>query len=781
VDPLLQKLLGFACRRPAVVFVLTGLLTLFFGYHAIHLKVDPNVESLIPENSEMRRLMDRNKKLGISGEYLVLAVSSENPLTLGKLAVLDRVLRRLEELPELKPGITPFNLLTFEKKGTRLAVVPLAPGQRAPRSEEELAVFRKRLTSAPHARNLVVSSDTTVLNAVFPTTPIADFASLMDRVRGIVAQLDGYYKYYLSGSVPFVERTGVFLSRDFARLSLVAALAILLFYFLGFRTLRGVILPFLVVALGTLWSMGFMAALGFSLSVVNIVTPPLVLTLGSSYAIHILNQYYRTGRGGQKDAAWIPTAVAKVTRTVLLAALTTVAGFLSLLTTSIRQTREFALASGFGIVACALLALFFLPALLALLKAPRAQQIERVHAGFVARAMGRLGPAVLRRRVLIAAALGVVTAAFLFALTRIDTNTDTISYFPQKDRVVQDMYFLTSKLGGFDEISVTVRAPDREPGYFLQPEPLQMVSALESRLKAIPDICYAVSFPAYLRYMNLVMNGEEGIPKTRGLILLLSRFMRVLAAEQGAGSPAANLFNEDFSELTLSFRIYNSRTGKFIDEQGLRDLLGKMKAVIAPSLPPGAGYDIRGMGLQYLSLSDLLRRNLVTSLLLSILIVFMIDLAAFRSLRFAGLSIVPLVSGVMLNFIFMALVRIPLDMTTIMVSSVAVGVGVDNAIHFILFYRGRRREEPAHRDKALTETLTVTGRPIVLTTVSIVAGLAVLTLASFRPILYFGVLLVFTLSATCASTLVLLPALTSLTPRSRAPHAAAGNKPRGTP
>jgi predicted RND superfamily exporter protein len=189
-----------------------------------------------------------------------------------------------------------------------------------------------------------------------------------------------------------------------------------------------------------------------------------------------------------------------------------------------------------------------------------------------------------------------------------------------------------------------------------------------------------------------------------------------------------------------------------------------MKPLVAAGLPAEVSTELWGMGLQYLSLSDLLRGNLARSFGLSVLLVLGVAVLSFRSLRYGLLAIVPLVSGMMLNFLLMALARIPLDMTTIMVSSVAVGMGVDDAIHFILSYRRRRARVAGDPRRAVAVTLVGTGRPIFLTSLSIVAGLAVLALASFRPIVYFGVLVVFTLAATCASTLLVLPALLALLP-----------------
>ena len=777
---LIRRILQFSCRHSLPVILATAVVTLLFGWLASRLRVNPDVESLVPENAAVRALMNRYRQGGLSGEYLVVAVSGPDLFDLAKLGAYGEALSRLEALPELEPGITPFNLVSFEKKGTRLVAVPVAPGRRAPRTPEELELFRRRLAATPYAANLVVSRDLTVLAAFFPAAHIRDFAALMLQVRTITAPLEQHYRLYLSGSIPFVERTGVYMSRDLVVLLAAGAALILLFYYLAYRSLRGVLLPFLVVMLGTVWSLGLMSALGFSLTLLNIVTPPLLLTVGSSYGIHILNRYYRGAAGQGKG--WLAGTLEEVSGTILWASLVSIIGFASLVTTNIRQVREFAVVTSFGTVSCALLALFFFPAVLSLLPPPARRQARRVRAGLLSGMLLRLSRFVVRRPWPIVAGLAACAVGFALSQPFIQTDTDTIGYFPPQDRVVRDMYFLTGKIGGFDELNLSLLAPEGQQGYFLRPEVLARVDALERRLAGIPDICYAVSFATYVRFLNQVASGQDRIPENRALILLLSRLVRALAAQSGGSNPASGLANEDFSRLTLSFRIYNSRTGKFINEQGLRDLLAEMKPLIASGLPAEVRAELWGMGLQYLSLSDLLRSNLVRSFGMSVLLVLAVAVLTFRSLRYGLLTIVPLVSGMMLNFLLMAVARIPLDMTTIMVSSVAVGMGVDDAMHFILSYRRRRARVPGDPRRAVAVTLVGTGRPIFLTSLSIVAGLAVLALSSFRPILYFGVLVVFTLAATCASTLIVLPALLALLPgRSRLTKAPLSEKISGSP
>ncbi len=148
-------------------------------------------------------------------------------------------------------------------------------------------------------------------------------------------------------------------------------------------------------------------------------------------------------------------------------------------------------------------------------------------------------------------------------------------------------------------------------------------------------------------------------------------------------------------------------------------------------------------------------------MLISLVLIFLLTTIGFKSLRYGLFSIIPLTTAIMFNFIFMVVMDIPLDMTTVMFTSVVIGVGVDNAIHFLLQYRKQAEFYPDDIEKRILETMIITGRPILLTTASIVGGLMVLTIANFQPVIYFGVLVSVTLLAAAVGTLVILPAILS--------------------
>jgi len=179
--------------------------------------------------------------------------------------------------------------------------------------------------------------------------------------------LERHYTVYITGAPVILHTTKTALLGDVPKFLVLSVIVILAILYLSFRSLRSLGLPLIVVGLGTLWAMGTMHLLGFELTVVSIMVPPLVLTLGSAYSIHILNQYYREARVKGEDKAWIAQSVGHINQTILLAALTTIIGFSSLASANLSQIKEFRLATSIGVVYCALLTLFFFPAILRLL------------------------------------------------------------------------------------------------------------------------------------------------------------------------------------------------------------------------------------------------------------------------------------------------------------------------------------------------------------------------------------------------------------------------------
>lgn len=767
-EPIVYRLLNFSQKHAVPVMVITAALTLVMGYFALHIEINPDIESLLPDDEENIQLMEKYGKGGEYSDYLMVAVESDNPFTLEGLRSFGNAIQKIGDLPNIRPFINPFNMITFQKNGKKLDIVKVTDNGGPPRNEEELVRFRENIVNDPFARKLIISDNGKMLSAIFGTKKVQGYRPEILTLLSIISELEDHYKVYVSGLAMSTYTGILYVKKDLPRLLSITAVLILLIYYLGFRAKRAVILPMAVISFGTVWSVGFMGLLHYPLTVISIATPPLVLILGSSYSIHILNQYYREGARRSSDSMWITRAVAHVNRTIMLASATTIIGFGSLLATTTRQSRQFGISTSVGIISCALLSLFFLPAAISLMKPPTNRQSKKVLEGTITRAMKSLSRFVLRYRILVFAAVALTAVAFGFSLRHIKHQTDYVAYFPPHEKHVQDTIYTAEHLSGFQQIQLTLTAPGDTRDYFLDREALEKISRFEEKLKSHKDVVYVASFVSYLKHLNRIMTGDYAIPEKRGLILLLSRYIKTLSSYNSEdNSMIGALANADFSQLSISFRVYNSEDKHYLFEDDLRELVENVKTDMHAMLDPATKPELWGSSLRFLTLSKITNRDQRISMLISIILIFTITSIAFRSLRYGFCSLFPLVTGIMTNFIAMALLQIPLDMTTVMVTSVAIGVGVDNSIHLLIQFRKQHTLFPNDISKALSNTLTITGRPILLTTASIVGGLLVLTFSSFRPIIYFGILVSITLFATAIGSLVVLPVILSLGRKSR--------------
>lgn len=754
----MRKILEFSIKHSLLIIVLTIILTLAMAFAASKIQANPNLAALMPENEKLKTLMEKYDSGSSQKDPFLLALEVKGELSIEALQVYEKVIKEVDELTE---GFSSsiFNAVSFKKAGGRLAPIPLMPSSRAPQNEEEFAAYKENLKNDLFSNDIFFADMGNKYNTLFFHPP-SDDLGIIEPYYKIVGQLDPYFKTYTTGTIFLTQRSSVYLSQDLLKLLSLALIAILIFYYIGFRSKRAVLLPMTIVIFGTIWALGLMGILGFELTMISIVIPPLVLTIGTSYAIHFLNQYYHDAQTDHNNNDWIVEASLHVNMTIILAALTTIIGFMSLLFTSMEASRNFGLSTSIGIFACAVLSLTFLPAALSRMKNPNTIQKKRVRHGKFTTFMGLVSDAVYHLRVVFSLLFLVIAVAFFFAYPKITHQSDYVSYFPAEDPEVASLNYIMKNFAGIQRLNLTISAPEGSKNYFLEPENLVKISELEKILNSHDDVMRISSFPSIIRDLNLIMTGKREVPQSRGLMLLMSRYFKALSANIETGL-SNNMVNGDFSRINLTIMMYNHESNAFLAEDGLKNLIKFIETNTETSLDGNLNYDIWGYDLQFLDLADNVNKDQILSTTISILLVLIISAFFFKSIVYGLITLIPLLSGLMLNFIFMVLLKIPLDITTMMVSSVAIGVGVDDAIHYLLQFKRQLLMGGSIKD-VLHSCGRISGRPIALTTASIVCGLLVLTLASFKGIAYFGALVSFTLTFTMIGTLVILPAILAI-------------------
>ena len=703
------------------------------------------------EISEYIYPTDRDNNTGYWDGYVII-FSSEEMFTPEVLNEVYAVRANLEKRWEIGQCLSPFDYVTVEKKGTRLSLVPIAPVKAGEIwTDDDVEVFKRRLMNDSVAKDYLYSSDGTTIMIYYRARGLNE-ASIAE-LDTIVNPLRQYGRVALNGGGLLTNAVYKYINTDLIVLAVLCFIAILFVFFFSFRTIKSMLIPASLSLMGIIWTLGLMAMYGYNLTIVTILTPCLVLTFGSSYSIHMISEYFKA----MDDKESLPKHYSKITKTILFAMITTVSGFLSQLICRMQLFREFGITISFGVLICAILSFTYIPAVLAFAKPPKQKSVKKISNGILNKLIGKCSIFVEKLWWLMLILLVLLTIFFFAIKDDMGFDSNYMKYFPSSDPIVQDTIYFAKTLGGTDPYYLTIKAPNNEANFFLKSENLKLIYAYENAVMAAnPDLVQVLSFSQYVSFLNEVYNGEKGIPDNAGLINYLSRTLKQIKAQ--IGSDVLNfILSDDGSEITLSMRHYDY-VEQDIQTNASAKRIEQTLDYYRYMLPEGTTSKIWSGATSGLRASEMIIEDQNKATIISMILILVFASFACVSITSGISSLIPVLTAVMLNYVFMWTFNIPFDMITIGFSSVAIGAGVDDAIHFLLRLKSRRKENP-NEDyiEAIKKNIIDTGRPIILTTVSVDLGLIMLLFASFNPIKYFGALMCLALTAAMLATLFILP------------------------
>ena len=695
-----------------------------------------------------------DKTGGRFSDGYVIIFSSERMFEPEVLNKIYEVRDNLSKRYEIGQCLSPFDYVTVEKRSTRLSIVPIAPVKQGETwTEEDAEIFYERLMNDDVAKNYLYTDGGHTIMIYYRARGLN--ATSIAELDTIVNPLREYGRVALNGGGLISNAVMNYLNKDLITLLALCFAIMLAVYYFSFHSFRAMLLPASLSIIGIIWTLGTMALAGYKLTIVTVLTPCLVLTLGSSYSIHMVSEYFEAMV--EKDGNRLASHFTRISKTIFFAMATTVAGFLSLLICRTPMFKEFGITISIGVFYCAILAFTYIPEMLSKMRPPKQKQINTVENGLLTKIIEKMSNGITKYWYIFLILLLIIIVVFAFVRDDIGFDSNYMSYFPEDDPIVQDSIYFAKTLGGTDPYYLTITAPNNEPGFFLKSENLKDVYAYECAvLAADPDIVQSLSFTQYVSFLNKVYNGKTEIPNNNGLINLLYRVLNQIEGQIGSNVLDV-LINEDASEITLSMRNYDYVEQDLQTTSSARRLEQTLD-YYRYMLPEGTSSEIHCAASSGVRASDMIMVDQNRSTILSYVITFILAAIAVASIRYGISTVVPVAVGVMINYIFMWGVGIPFDIVTVGFSSVAIGTGVDDAIHFLLRYRSKRKTNPEQSvPEALRENIRETGRPMFLTTISVDAGLLMLLFASYTPIKLFGVLLSLALTAAMLAALCILP------------------------
>jgi len=729
-----DRLAKLALGHGRALLAVLGLATLAFGAGYARLGWSDDPEILALEGSDELDFYREFVQRWGSDELIVLGWEVDDAFSPGALEQLRGLGDALLELEGVRWVSTLDTAFSVDTGPFGPYARPLVPDEIG-----DAAGVREAALANPFVRGALVSADGKLLLAAVqlegndlgnPATErrvLSDLEALLARPE--FAALD----VRLVGSPVFNRALSQLNRRDNAIFTPLALAIIALVLLVLFRALAPVALALGVLGVSVVWTLGSMGWLGVPMNITTSLLPPLLMVIAVADGIHVLSCYVdELGRGKSREAALRDT-LGEVAAPCLWTALTTALGFLSLLSVRIESVRSFAAFAALGVAFALLHSLLLMPALLVRVPLEAAARSRRPLPG-----LGLLGRAARRPWLALGLAL-VPLAAALYALPRVEVATHDGEFFRASHPINRAYRMLEARIGGVTPFELELVPP---PGAELHSaSTVRAVHALQTELKAIPELTHGTSIADLLVASTPGLDLSDPEAVERALFLVST-----LAPEE-----VEHYLRDEPARARISARALAMTSARS------SELLSLVRERAAEVLPPGWSARATGLVPVFSQMEQYLVTGQLSSYGLAVASIFAVFALGFRSLRLAAIALLVNVVPIALGAVFMAATGIRLDVATVMVASIAMGVIDDDTVHLISTWKSAV-ERSGDSAAALEHAFEVAGRAILVTSVILVAGFAALALSGFQPTAHFGLLVCAAVAAALLADLLILPA-----------------------
>ena len=747
----MEPIIRWVVRLRWVVIAAFLGITAFFATRIPDARMDPEVKNQLPTDMPSRLDLDRIEELFGGTDMTLVLLQAEDVLEADTLGRIRQLTRRFERLKPVDRITSLFTLKDIRSEGGDMIVDPAV--KRIPKDEKGRRALRDSLRNNEFAYGNVVSEDfTTAAIIIFKKMDVSD-EELLSLIEKVIEENPGD-ESVVYGGMPFIRRTMSEDMRHDLRLFLPVGLAIMLvFLFVSFRQLRGVLLPFLVVCMAIVVGLGLIPLLGWKIQMVTIILPVILIAVANDYGIHLMAAYQEHNQpGNDLDREGLARIVGSTLgKPILATGVTTMAGLLCLLAHEVVPAERLGILSAAGIAFALLASLAFVPAVLSLL--PVARPVATAAGGNAnARGLELLllwnARLVTRHPGAVTLVSGVLLAGFTAGIVLLRVDTNPVNYYTEDSPVARSADLVNRHLGGVNSVSVVAEGDIKDPVV------MDRIDRLEKSFRELPIVGQTSSIARTLRKMNRVMNEDDPdfdrVPESREAI---AQYL-LLYSMSGDPEDFDRLVDFPYQHALVTARIKTASSRDFAEiARFTRDAVDKEKS--------GTFTRVSGFAVVYADLVDAVIDGQLLSLSLSVLLVALMVAFLLRSPMAGVLTFVPLGLAAATLFGLMGLLGIELNLITAMLSSIMIGVGVDYTIHFLWRYREERRkgQDPV---PAMEKTLTTTGRGIVFNALSVIVGFTVTFGSSFLPVRHSGFLIVVSIGMCLVGALQLLPSVALL-------------------
>lgn len=755
-----HKVAALIIKFRVALLVLLLAATAVMGFYATKVELSYEFTNAIPtDNPKYKDYQAFRKQFGEDGNLMVIGVQTDKfftPAFFNDYAVLVHKLEKVKAVENVLSVPGAINLVK-DTTNDQLKVVRLIGDQPITNGDS----IRDAFYNLPFYRGFLYNPDTkTYMMALRIDKQVLNSKNRTGVVKEIVEAGDAFGKahnveMHYSG-LPLIrtmmasqvqQEMKLFLALSFILTAVILALF--------FRSISAVLASMLVVAVGVIWSVGTIVLLGYKITLLTALIPPLIVVIGIPNCVYLLNKYHSEYNKHQNKTKALLRMVDKMGIVTLFTNLTAAIGFGVFYFTKSALLKEFGLVAGINIMAVFVISLIFIPALFSFLPAPKGHHTSYLESRWMNNLLNTLTNWVFSHRIWIYVATLIICIFSVAGIMRLQSVGHIVDDLPKDDKVYKDLKFFEANFHGVMPLEVVIDTK-RKNGAVSLPV-LQKMDELVTYLKRFPEIGHSLSIIEGVKFARQAY--YEGDSSSYGIPNMFdAAFIAPYLRSKGDKS---SMFNK------LISAFMDSTKQKTRISVNMADVGSKRLPVLLDSIRPktyqlfdSTKYKVTftGTSIVFLEGSKFIINSLRDSLILAFIMIFGCMVVLFRSWRILLISMVINIVPLLITAGLMGWVGIPIKPSTVLVFSVALGITIDVTIRFLVNFK----QELKHTDNiadTVRKTIRDTGLSIIYTSLILIAGFGVFALSQFDGTKSLGYLTSLTLLLAMVTNLTLQPAL----------------------
>jgi predicted RND superfamily exporter protein len=748
MEKIFKKSLKFSWAIIGVVIVVS---VFFFLKMKENSRMETNLDEYMPQDHPAFVYSNKAEKWFNIKDGIIVAVENKDGIyNYETLKIVKDLSKKFMKMPEIEKNDVTSLYTADNIVGTEDGMDVRRFYKRVPKTPEKLKELREKVRNNNMIYGMLVDSTETVTVIVARIGDDVFTQEFYERILNTAKKYENdKNKIYVAGR-PIVEGTLALLGpADMKRMVPIVLIVIFIVLFVTLRSLKSTIATMLVVFVSTLWAFGLMATVNIPIYAVSTMIPVMLIAIGVAYGIHLYHHlalFMEENPDASKDEAIVDMLV-QMWKPVTMAAVTTAVGFISLLTSQVYPIKYFGLFTAFGVTVAMFLSLFFIPAFIHVTGLPRLKFKKKTESQKENQIAYVFTEKVLEHSTATILITAVIVVLSIYGMTKVWINSSFLDKFEKTSDIVKTDAFINEHFGGTSTINLILDGKEKDT--FKRPEVLKLVEKMQKDVvHNVPVVGNVFSLVDFLERINRVMHADsveyERVPDNQDLIA------QYLLLYEMSGDPEnlTKVVDYNYQKLNVTFQL------KSDDSKATKAALAAIDKYKDDFAKLGVTLNYAGSGYKALVFTDLILEGQIMSLVMSIAIVFVLLLIMFRNLKVSIIGTVPILITAIISFGVMGWLDIPLNSTTALLSSIAVGIGIDYAIHFIEQYRVNSKLG----DKLLASKITMdhSGKAILFNAIVVIAGFLVLLFSVFPPNRELGALVSLNMFTSFLGTLTIM-------------------------